>query len=197
MQTRYGADRVSQIITFGQYKLKNTTKSIMSSLGCPFQEANEITKGIPDMIDGKAVDYNLIEGVATDPDNEKYDNFTEQEKKTLLNIYNKYQDLFQKYPVVYDGIKSICGCISNTGIHAGGVIICKEPINENMGIMTGSDTAVLPVIQIEMNDLEFFGFLNKMGNVNAGYMRGQAKAIFTPTAFCVRCSRKSKMDDAA
>ena len=48
MLSKYGQQNVSQIITFGQYKLKNTIKSIMSFLGCPFQEANEVTKDIPD-----------------------------------------------------------------------------------------------------------------------------------------------------
>jgi DNA polymerase-3 subunit alpha len=159
LQQRYGVDKVAQIITFGEYKLKNTVKAIMSSLGCNFQEANEITKGIPDAIDGKTVSYELIEGVATDPDNEKYVNFSDQEKKQLKSIYDKFQDLFVKYPVVYDGVKSICGCIASTGIHAGGVIVCREPIHKHMGIMEPTGAAVLPIIQISMNDLEFYGFL--------------------------------------
>lgn len=131
----------------------------MSNLGCPFQEANAITRDIPDMIDGKEVTWDLIEGLATDPSNEKYSNFTEQEKKQVANIYDKYQDLFRKYPTVYDAIKSICGCIKSTGIHAGGVIICREPIKEHMGILSPTGSAVLPIIQIAMNDLEFYGFL--------------------------------------
>ena len=35
-------------VTFGKYKLKNVTKDVMSYLGCPFKEANSITKDIPD-----------------------------------------------------------------------------------------------------------------------------------------------------
>lgn len=159
LQQKYGFDNVSQIITFGKYKLKNVTKDVMSNLGCPFQEANAITKDIPDMIDGKEVTWDLIEGVATDPSNEKYSNFTEQEKGQVTNIYNKYQDLFRKYPTVYDAIKSICGCIKSTGIHAGGVIVCREPIKNHMGILAPTGSAVLPIIQIAMNDLEFYGFL--------------------------------------
>ena len=159
LQQRYGFDNVSQIITFGKYKLKNVTKDVMSNLGCPFQEANAITKDIPDLLDGKEVTWDLIEGLATDPSNEKYSNFTEQEKKQIANIYDKYQNLFRKYPTVYDAIKSICGCIKSTGIHAGGVIICREPIKNHMGILSPTGSAVLPIIQIAMNDLEFYGFL--------------------------------------
>lgn len=132
----------------------------MSFLGCPFQESNEITRDIPDMIDGHAVTYDLIEDVATNPDSDKYATMSDREKQSLVKINDKLKDVFQKYPVVYAGIKNICGCISSTGIHAGGVIIANKPINQNAAIIDGGDTAVLPLIQFEMADLDFFGFLN-------------------------------------
>ena len=160
LQQKYGFQNVSQIVTFGEYKLKNTIKAIMSFLGCPFQESNEVTKDIPDLVDGHTVTYDLIEDVAKNPDSEKYATMTEREKQGLSKNYDKLIALFQKYPIVYAGIQNICGCISNIGIHAGGVIVCNKPINENAGIINGSDTAVLPLIQFEMADLDFFGFLN-------------------------------------
>lgn len=157
--TKYGIRNVSQIITFGEYKLKNTIKAIMSFLNCPFQESNEITRDIPDMVDGHTVTYELIEDVTLNPDSDKYVTMTKKEKDNLEKIYKKLQELFQKYPIVYAGVKNICGCISSTGIHAGGVIIANKPINSNAAIIDGGDTAVLPLIQFEMSDLDFFGFL--------------------------------------
>lgn len=156
---RYGVQNVSQIVTFGEYKLKNTIKAIMSFLNCPFQESNEITRDIPDMIDGHTVNWDLIEDVTKNPDSDKYITMTDREKSQLAKIYGKLQEVFKKYPIVYAGIKNICGCISNTGIHAGGVIISRHPINSNAAIINGGDTAVLPLIQFEMADLDFFGFL--------------------------------------
>ena len=156
---KYGVQNVSQIITFGEYKLKNTIKAIMSFLGCPFQESNEITKDIPDMVDGHTVTYDLIEDVALNPDSEKYVTMSEREKQGLAKNYDKLKSVFQKYPVVYAGVKNLRGCLSSTGIHAGGVIISNKPINENAAIINGGDTAVLPLIQFEMSDLDFFGFL--------------------------------------
>lgn len=157
--TKYGIDNVSQIITFGEYKLKNTIKAIMSFLQCPFQESNEVTKDIPDLVDGHSVTYELIEDVAKNPDSDKYVTMTDKEKAQLAKIYDKLKALFQKYPIVYTGVKNICGCISGTGIHAGGVIISNKPINHNAAIIDGGTTAVLPLIQFEMADLDFFGFL--------------------------------------
>ena len=157
--TKYGSQNVSQIITFGEYKLKNTIKAIMSFLNCPFQESNDITREIPDSIDGHDVTYELIEDVANNPDSAKYATMTDREKQTLSKTYDKLKVIFQKYPIVYAGVQNLCGCISNIGIHAGGVVISNKPINENAAVLQGGATAVLPLIQFEMNDLDFFGFL--------------------------------------
>lgn len=131
----------------------------MSHLGCPYQEGNEVTKDIPDMVDGHAVNYDLIEDVHNNPDSDKYITMTDKEKAQLDRIYDKLQDLFRKYPIVYAGIKNVCGCLASTGIHAGGVVVCREPINHHCGVIDGGDTAVLPLIQWEMSDLDFSGFL--------------------------------------
>lgn len=159
MQQKYGYNNVAQIITFGEYKLKNTIKAIMSFLGCPFQESNEITRDIPDLVDGHTVTYDLIEDVALNPDNDKYATMSEREKQGLKKNYDKLKDLFQKYPIVYAGVKNLAGTISSTGIHAGGVIVSNKPINEYGAIIDGGDTAVLPLIQFEMSDLDFWGWL--------------------------------------
>lgn len=190
---RYGKDNVSQIVTFGEYKVKNTIKAVLSKYNCPIAEANKITKSLPDMIDGKPVTFDLLEDRHNNPDN--YDSWEETDLKVLDRAWEVLDDVFKQYPQVYDALKHISGCYANTGIHAGGVIICNKPINHNGQIMIGSETAVLPVLQFEMGDLDFFGFLNIMGNVNAGCMLGQAKANVTPTIFCIYRSRKSTLDD--
>lgn len=159
LQQRYGYDNVSQIVTFGEYKLKNTIKAIMSFLGCPFQESNEVTRDIPDLVDGHNVTYDLIEDVANNPDSEKYITMSDKEKQGLKKNYDKLQEVFQKYPIVYAGVKNLAGTIASTGIHAGGVIVSSKPISKNAAIIDGGDTAVLPLIQFEMADLDFFGWL--------------------------------------
>lgn len=160
MEQKYGIERVSQIVTFGQYKLKNITKAILSFEGVTFQEANEITRDIPDLVDGSSqVTYELIEKVATDPDNEKFVSYSKQEKDALTKAYERLQDCFQKYPKVYDGIIHLTGCINSLGVHAGGVIICCHNISEHGAVIINKGGAYLPVLQFEMSDLDFFGFL--------------------------------------
>lgn len=42
-------------------------------------------------------------------------------------------------------------------IHAGGVVVSGKPLRENIPIMLGkTDTAVLPLVQLAMEDLDFF-----------------------------------------
>jgi len=154
---KYGKDNVSQIVTFGEYKLKNTIKAVLSKYNCPIAEANKITKSLPDMVDGKSVTFDLLENRHLNPT--KYDSWDDSDLKILDKAWDTLEEVFQKYPHVYDALKHICGCYANTGIHAGGVIVCNKPIKENGQIMLGSETAVLPVLQFEMNDLDYFGFL--------------------------------------
>lgn len=65
---KYGSDYVSQIITFSEYKLKNTIKAVMSAYNYSYEEANEATKSLPDTIDGETVTYKFIQKVVNDPD---------------------------------------------------------------------------------------------------------------------------------
>ena len=154
---KYGSEYVSQIITFSEYKLKNTIKSVMSAYEYSYEEANEMTKSLPDTIDGNAATYDLIMDVATNPD--KYADLGPREIGDCQRSKTKLEEMFQKYPEVYDAVTHLKGCISGTGLHAGGVVIAGKILKENMPLMSGSDTAVLPVVQIEMNDLGFFNAL--------------------------------------
>lgn len=160
LEVKYGRAFVSQIVTFGRYKLKNTAKAILSAEGCDFTTANEITKGIPNLVDGnKEVTYDLIEEIAKDPTDPKFANYSKQEVDSLLKAYDKLQECFKMYPKVYDGIQHLNGCINSVGVHAGGVIVSKLPISNNAAVIINKGGAYLPVIQFEMSDLDFFGFL--------------------------------------
>ena len=155
--SRYGKDNVSQIITFGEYKLKNTIKAVLSFYKCPIAEANTITKSLPDMVDGKAITFDLLKDRHDNPDN--YSSWEESDVKVLDKAWEVLEGVLNKYPQVYDALEHICGCYSQTGVHAGGVIISSKPICENGQVAVNTRNAVLPVLQFEMTDLDFFGFL--------------------------------------
>ena len=154
--SKYGKEYVSQIITFSEYNLKNTIKAVMSALvEDSYEEANTLTKSLPDTIDGNGVTYDLLMKIHNNPNEYEEDlgpNIINQVHKSV----EKLEDIFKKYPDVYGAVTHLKGCIVSTGLHAGGVIVSGKPLFENIPIMSGSDTAVLPVVQIEMKDLDFF-----------------------------------------
>ena len=169
----------------------------MSFLQCPFQESNEITRDIPDLIDGNPVTYDFIEDVALNPNDDKYNSLTDKEKQSISKIYDRLKELFQKYPIVYSGVKNLAGTISNTGLHAGGVIVSSKPINENAAIIDGGDTAVLPVIQFEMGDLDFFGWLNIWATVKQVICGNGLKLLVQSLPFVKVYVRNNPKDDSS
>lgn len=58
------------------------------------------------------------------------------------------------------GISKLTGIIRTTGCHAGGIIISSKILKNYFPLMKSQGgSAILPMIQLEMNDLEFFNLL--------------------------------------
>lgn len=169
LKGKYGEDHVCQIITFGQYKLKNTIKAVLSAeRGFTADYQNSITKTIPDMIGGQSVTYELLEYIALTErgqasPNQKFDEIyeeaTDRDIRRALDCYDTLQQVFKENPEVLDAITHLRGAISQTGIHAGGVVVSSKKIGEHIPLMKGSDTAVLHVCQADMGDVTFFNAL--------------------------------------
>lgn len=156
---KYGAEYVCQIVTFTQYNLKNTIKAVFSAyVEDSFEEANRVTKAIPSFIDGQTTTYNLLEKYYKEIDRYEAD-LGKKNAQDIIKAYELLQETFKKYPKIYDAVINLKGCIASYGLHAGGVIISGKPLSENVPLMTGSDTAILPVVQIEMGDLDFYKLL--------------------------------------
>lgn len=169
LKDKYGDDYVCQIVTFGQYKLKNTIKAVLSAeRGFTAEYQNSITKTIPDLIGGEGATYELVEYIAltergADIDNSRYSEIyaetTDRDIKRILDCYDTLQEVFKTNPEVKDAITHLRGAISQTGIHAGGVIVSSKKIGEHIPLMKGSDTAILNVCQADMGDVTFFNAL--------------------------------------
>ena len=185
---KYGAEYVCQIITFTKYKLKNLIKDSMRAFSLPYEEANAITKALPDMIDGKEASYEYMAEIYAEPD--KYVDLGNKVISQVTKAMDMLKDLFNKYPDVYEAVNNLTGCISSFGLHAGGVIIAGVPLAKNIPLTSGSDTAILPVCQIAMEDLDFYKALN-LGAVKLGYMLETPNSSYAPTGICVSCSRNS------
>lgn len=121
------------------------------------------------MIGGEGVTYELVEYIALSErgedvvDNvrhqEIYEECTSRDIHMVCNCYNTLQNVFKENPEVKDAITKLRGAISQTGLHAGGVIVSSKKIGEHIPLMKGSDTAVLNVCQADMGDVTFFSAL--------------------------------------
>ena len=113
---RYGADNVSQIITFGKLQARAVIKDVGRVLGLPFSETDPLTKLLPDELDitiEKALrrEPKLTERMERDP----------------------------KIARVMQYAESLEGLYRNAGIHAAGVIITEQPIVSYCPLYVGKD----------------------------------------------------------
>lgn len=116
----YGKDRVAHIVTFNTMAAKSAIKQVGKVIGLPFSETNVLTKQIPDR----------IEGVKKITVQASIDNVPEL--KTYYEAGgNQYETL--KYAMQLEGT------VSNTGVHACGIIIGKMPISDVVPVCTSTD----------------------------------------------------------
>lgn len=161
LEEKYGRDYVCQILTFGQYKLKNTIKAVLSAeRGFTADYQNSITKMIPDTFGEETVTYKLIVDIVENPD--KYlttDRISDRDYTVSVNIYNTLQKVFKDNPEVEVAIRYLAGTIASVGMHAGGVVISSKVISEHVPVMKGSDSAILSVCQTNMDGIHFLNAL--------------------------------------
>jgi len=142
---KYGEERVSQIITYSTIKAKAAVKDSARVLGYPFAVGDKITKALPPPIMGK--DLSLA-GVF-DPNHKRYGEAGE------------FRALYESDPdakAVVDTALGLEGLKRQWGVHAAGVILCREPLLDVVPIMRrDADGAI--ITQFDMGACESLGLL--------------------------------------
>jgi DNA polymerase-3 subunit alpha len=130
---KYGANQVAQIITYGSMAAKSAIKDAGRALDLPFDEADRLTKSVPD---------NSSLPVLLDSDDaairEKFRN-EDYDKAVALREMAKGTDL---KAATLQQAKVLEGSLRNTGIHACGVIITPSDIRELIPVATAKDSAM-------------------------------------------------------
>ncbi len=126
---RYGAPNVAHIITYGTMAAKSAIKDVARVMQYPISTSNTLTKMIPAHmpIDPK------------DPNKEK------ELKQTVANCIN-YLPEFKAEMDKDPGIRELLnfankleGTMRNTGVHACGVIICRDDVTDWVPVSTAAD----------------------------------------------------------
>ncbi|MBM3433316.1 MAG: DNA polymerase III subunit alpha [Bacteroidetes bacterium] len=130
---KYGSNQVAQIITYGSMAAKSAIKDAGRALDLPFDEADRLTKSVPDNSSLPAIldadDATIREKFR----NEDYD------KAVALRQMAKGNDL---KAATLQQAKVLEGSLRNTGIHACGVIITPSDIRELIPVATAKDSAM-------------------------------------------------------
>jgi DNA polymerase-3 subunit alpha len=119
--TKWGSDRVAQVITFGTIKTKAALKdSARVHYGQPgFAIADRITKALPPPIMAKDIPLSGI----TDPAHERY-----KEAVEVRNLLDTDPDV----RTIYETARGLEGLVRNAGVHACAVIMSSEPLIESI-----------------------------------------------------------------
>ncbi|NET40913.1 DNA polymerase III subunit alpha [Okeania sp. SIO2B3] len=150
---RYGEERVAQIITFNRMTSKAVLKDVARALGVSFGEADKMAKLIP-VARGKPAKLKvMISNETPAPEfKEAYENNEIQIKDNEGGIFNKVS--VQQW---IDMAIRIEGTNKTFGVHAAGVVISKEPLDEIVPLQRNNDGSV--ITQYHMEDIESLGLL--------------------------------------
>ena len=140
--TKYGEDRVSQIITFGTMAARGAIRDVGRVMDIPLSEVDRVTKLVP-AIPGKPV--TIQEALET-----------ESELKQLYDETPYLKELL-------DTATQMEGSIRNAGTHACGVIITDKPITNYAPLhrptSNSDDIPISAVAQFEMSVVDSMGLL--------------------------------------
>ena len=122
---KYGHENCAHIITYGTMATKNSIKDVARVEKLPLERSNALCKAIPDRlpeVDGKTPKMNLTNAIKAVPE---------------LQLAEASLDSREANTIKY--ARMLEGTVRNTGIHACGFIICRDPISDHVPVSTASD----------------------------------------------------------
>ncbi len=119
VKRRYGADHVAQIATFGTMAAKGAVRDVGRVLGIDLALVQSVTKEIPGDL-GMTIEKALE---ASQDFRKLYE--SDSQLKRLVDISMKVE-----------------GMVRNTGMHAAGVVICRDPVDEYVPLFKSGESVV-------------------------------------------------------
>ncbi len=133
---KYGKERVAQVITFGSMGAKMAIRDVARVINLPLPEANRLSKLIPD-----GPDVSL--------------------KSAYRDVPELRAELTSNDPLIRKTLEMaeiLEGSIRQTGIHACGVIIGRDPLIEHIPVAISKETDLM-ITQFDGHYLEKVGML--------------------------------------
>lgn len=143
---KYGADHVSNIVTFGNMQAKNAIKDVARVLRYPYAEVDKITKEIPNKPTHKPPCLKYYFGTTGKEEDEKFI------VPALREMYEKDDEVRR----IADMAIKLEGVPRNMSMHAAGVLIAPDPVYEHVPMAKSGEDVVT---QFDMIELEHLGLL--------------------------------------
>ncbi|GGO99966.1 DNA polymerase III subunit alpha [Actinomyces gaoshouyii] len=122
VKDKYGADQVSQVVTYGVIKAKQSLKDSSRVMGYPYAVGDRLTKAMPPTIMGKDI---TIKGIFN-PEDERYG-----EAEEFRKLHAEDPDA-QKIVELAKGLE---GMTRQWGVHACAVIMSSAPLTDIIPMM--------------------------------------------------------------
>ena len=123
---KYGEEKVAHIITYGTMATKLAIKDVARIENLPLDIANNLCKLIPDRMpadaNGKALKMNLPNVISIVPELQQAEASADPKLRDTIQYAKKLE-----------------GNVRNTGVHACGVIICRDDVSDWVPISTADD----------------------------------------------------------
>ncbi len=136
VRDKYGADAVSQIVTFGTLAARAVVRDVGRVLELPYNFCDQLSKMIPSA-PGKNV--SLDEALEQVPD--------------LKERYGKEEEVKE----LFDLARRLEGLTRNIGMHAGGVLIAPGKLTDFCPLYLADGTGAVAVSQFDKDDVEKAG----------------------------------------
>lgn len=150
---KYGEKNVAQIITFNRMTSKAVLKDVARTLGVSYGDADRMAKMIP-VARGKPAKLKVMISEDT-PEPE----FKKAYENDIVPIHNRNKEPVGTIPVKrwVDMAIRIEGTNKTFGVHAAGVVISSQALDEIVPLQKNNDGAV--ITQYFMEDVESMGLL--------------------------------------
>ncbi len=144
--SKYGKDRVANIVTFGRMAARNAVRDVARVLEVPYADADRLAKLIPPPNQGRHTPLNVLL----------------QENRELIEEY-KQNPQSKK---ILDYAKRIEGTIRSHGVHAAGVVIAPTSISDHVPLEMAQKGVIAtqypmgPIEELGLLKIDFLGLSN-------------------------------------
>lgn len=143
---KYGADHVSNIVTYGNMQAKNAIKDVARVLRFPYSEVDKITKEIPSKFAKKPPVLKYMFGTTG----------KEEDAQFVVPELRRMYDEDEQIKRIVDMAIKLEGVPRNISMHAAGVLISPDPVFDHVPMAKSGDDEIT---QFDMTELEHLGLL--------------------------------------